>query len=227
MKVSSFRTLEKLGRMRLSPSFFMRDFLYSEIANFHGIPNIPDDPDLAIDVGRRLCEELLEPLNATFGRLAIRSAYRSPAVNALVNREGHNCASNERNYGRHIWDRLDANGCRGATACVVVPWFADRYAEGADWRSLAYWIHDHLPYSQLQFFPKRAAFNISWHERPQRAIYSFIKPLGYLLRGEMATGAYATQYADFPELKKPPIKREKLHLGAPAKRARLRASAKE
>ena len=32
----------------------------------------------------------------------------------------------------------------GATACVVVPRFADRYAAGADWRSLAYWIHDHL-----------------------------------------------------------------------------------
>jgi len=25
----------------------MRDFLYSEIANFHGLPYIPDDPDLA------------------------------------------------------------------------------------------------------------------------------------------------------------------------------------
>jgi hypothetical protein len=38
--------------VRLSPSFFMRDFLYSEIANFHGIPNIPDHPDKAIEAGR-------------------------------------------------------------------------------------------------------------------------------------------------------------------------------
>jgi hypothetical protein len=88
-------------------------------------------------------------------------------------------------------------------ACVVVPWFADRYARGADWRSLAFWIHDHLPYSRLQFFPKLAAFNIGWHERPVRTIYSFIRPAGYLLRGEPATGAYATHYSDFPELKKP------------------------
>jgi len=36
----------------------MRDFLYSEISNLHGIPNIPDDPDLAIEVGKHLCEEL-------------------------------------------------------------------------------------------------------------------------------------------------------------------------
>ena len=38
----SVRSLEELGRVRLSASFFMRDFLHSEIADFHGIPNIPD-----------------------------------------------------------------------------------------------------------------------------------------------------------------------------------------
>jgi hypothetical protein len=71
------RSAEALGRVRLSRSFFMRDFLYSEIANVHRITNLPDDPDLAIAAGRRLCEDLLEPLQATFGRIAIRSAYRS------------------------------------------------------------------------------------------------------------------------------------------------------
>jgi hypothetical protein len=162
------------------------------------MPNVPDDPKLAIHVGQRLCEELLEPLNATFGRIAVRSAYRSPTVNALGNEKGHNCASNEKNYASHIWDRRDAAGFCGATACVVVPWFADRYAEGADWRSLAYWIHDHLPYSRLQFFPKFAAFNISWHERPVRSIYSYVKPLGYLLRGSEQAGSFAEHYAGFP-----------------------------
>ena len=79
------RSAERLGRVRLSPSFFMRDFLYSEIANMHGITNLPDDPDLAVAAGTRLCEEVLEPLQATFGRIAIRSAYRSPALNAYGN----------------------------------------------------------------------------------------------------------------------------------------------
>jgi hypothetical protein len=199
-KIRTVRALEQLGRVRLSQSFFMRDFLHSEIANFYGLPNIPDDPTLAIEVGRRLCEDLLEPLNATFGRIAIRSAYRSPTVNAFGNAMGHNCASNEKNYARHIWDRRDAAGFCGATACVVVPWFADRYALGADWKSLAYWIHDHLPYSSLQFFPKRAAFNISWHERPARAIYSFIRPAGYLLRGNEPAVTHPEHYPDFPPL---------------------------
>jgi len=47
----------------------MRDFLYSEIANVHRITNLPDDPQLAIAAGKRLCEELLEPLQATFAVL--------------------------------------------------------------------------------------------------------------------------------------------------------------
>jgi hypothetical protein len=140
---SSVKSLEELGRVRLSASFFMRDFLHSEIADFHGIPNIPDAPDLAIAAGRKLCEQLLEPLQATFGRLAIRSAYRAPAVNEFGNRHGLSCASNLRNYGRHIWDRRDAMGAMGAMATVVVPWFADRYRDSADWRAVAWWIHDH------------------------------------------------------------------------------------
>ena len=61
-KPGSVKSLEDLGRVRLSENFFMRDFLYSEVANLYGIPNIPDDPDLAIETGRALCENLLEPL---------------------------------------------------------------------------------------------------------------------------------------------------------------------
>ena len=197
-KSHSVASLENLGRVRLSKSFFMRDFLYSEIANFHGVRNIPDDPELAVANGRRLCEELLEPLQDTFGRIAVRSAYRSPEVNRLGNEKGYNCAVNERCYASHIWDHLDADGCRGATACIVIPWFADRYEQGTDWRAMAYWIHNHLPYSRLCFFPSLCAFNINWHERPKREISSYIEPKGLLLRGEPPHGKYASWYQGFP-----------------------------
>lgn len=197
----SVDALEKLGMVRLSRSFYMREFLYSETANFHGRQNIPDDPDLAIEVGRRLCEELLEPLNATFGRVAIRSSYRSCDINQFCNKQKYGCAKNEANYAGHIWDRLDSDGLKGATACVALPWFTDRYAKGADWRALAYWIHDHLPYSELQFFPAICAFNISWHEKPKKSIQSFIEPKGYLLREANAPSGHSELYADFPPLR--------------------------
>jgi hypothetical protein len=86
----TYAQLETLGRERLSAHFFMRDFLYSEIAAWHGLRNMPDFPDKAIAAGRMLCTELLEPLQAKFGMIHIRSGYRSPAVNEFGNQHGLN-----------------------------------------------------------------------------------------------------------------------------------------
>lgn len=69
---TSVASLTKFGRVRLSKSYFMRDFLFSEIAAIHGLPNLPSGPDLAIIAGTRLCEDLLEPLQEAFGRIAVR-----------------------------------------------------------------------------------------------------------------------------------------------------------
>ena len=209
----SVDTLTKLGRERLSRHFFMRDMLYSEIANLHGIQNIPDDPNLAVEAGKRLCEELLEPLHATFGHVSIRSAYRSIAVNEFGNsmqlkkKKGYNCAGTKENYSRHIWDKRDAEGCMGAMACIVIPWFVDRYKEGkgTPWQALAWWIHDHLPYSEMQFFPALAAFNLGWHERPARSIRSEIPPeRRFLTKPGMPNhcGDHSSEYPGFPELRK-------------------------
>jgi len=176
--------LTDLGRVRLSKSFFMRDMLFSEVAMIHGLNNAPDDPDLATKAGTRLCEDLLEPLQDHWGRLAIRSAYRSCEVNGFCNemqrrkKAGYTCASNESNYARHIWDRLDANGHMGAMACVVVPSFWEQHQERGDWRIMARWIHEHLPYSSLHFFPKYWAFNIGWNQKPERLINSYAEPAG-------------------------------------------------
>lgn len=200
--ITSYEALDKFGRVRLSKHFFMRDFLYSEISNVYGIPNFPENPELAVEAGKRLCEELLEPLNATFGRIAVRSAYRSLAVNSFGNEKGHNCASNESNFAHHIWDKPDENGKIGATACVVIPWFMDKYADGADWRSLAYWIHDHLPYSELEFFDGKGmcSFNLNWHEIPKKNIRSWMTPR-VLLKDAQDQKGFADWYADFPQLK--------------------------
>lgn len=192
------RALEEFGRTRLSNSFFMRDFLYSEIAAINGFQNLPDDPGLAIAAGKRLCEDLLEPLQRQFGRISVRSAYRSPEVNRFGNANKLNCATNERNFAGHIWDRRDDNGHMGATACVIVNRFIPYYERTGDWEALAWWIHDHLPYSDMEFFPKFAAFNLQWHEAPTRSIYSFIPPRrGRLTKPGMAnwTGRHEEAYA--------------------------------
>ncbi|MCJ8517970.1 hypothetical protein ABID21_000499 [Pseudorhizobium tarimense] len=199
-KPNSMKGLEDLGRVRLSENFFFRDFLFSEIAVSYGISNVPDDPDLAIEAGRRLCEELLEPLQATFGRLHLRSGYRSAAVNEFGNRRGLNCSTNAASAADHIWDMRDADGCMGATACIVVPWLIDHCHEEGDWRKMAWWIHDHLPYASLCFFPKLWAFNIQWHERPVRRITSYAQPRGVLTKPGMANhaGDHSLHYHGLP-----------------------------
>ena len=201
-KPQSMKGLEELGRVRLSKHFFLRDFLFSEIAAVHGIPNIPEDPDLAIESGKHLCEELLEPLQATFGRLHIRSGYRSRQVNEFGNRNDLNCATNAHTAADHIWDMRDADGCIGATTCIVVPWLIDNHQREGDWRKLAWWIHDHLPYASLCFFPKLWAFNIQWHERPVRRIMSYAAPRGVLTKPGMANhgGDHSGLYEGFPAL---------------------------
>ena len=196
--INSVKQLEDFGRIRLSESFFMRDFLFSDIAAIHGLSNVPDNLELAQSAGERLCQDLLEPLQNAFGRLAVRSAYRSCTVNAFGNEKGFNCGSNERNYASHIWDRKDAEDRMGATACVVVPSFYDRFHQDGDWQKLAWWIHDHLPYSSVYFFPKQNlwAFNIRWREEPERKISSYARPKGILTKEGMANhgGSHAAEW---------------------------------
>ena len=114
--------LEDVGCIRLSKSFFMRDFLYSEISQIEGVQNIPDDPALAVLAGESLCKHVLEPLQEKLGRISIRSAYRSCAVNSkgAENRNQYRCSRNEANYAGHIWDKKDLNGHMGATGCIAV-----------------------------------------------------------------------------------------------------------
>lgn len=197
----SMWSLETLGRVRLSKYFYMRDFLYSEISNIHGVPNIPPDPELAIANGRALCNELLDPLEETFGRVAIRSGYRSPTLNGYGNAHQLNCAANNNPIECHIWDRGSGQEAIAGTS-LAIPWFVDQYENGRDWRDLAWWIHDHLPYSEAWFFPKLAAFNLAWRPEPLRTISSYIAPKGMLLRAgnvpEENVSVRRQRYADFP-----------------------------
>ena len=47
-KVSSIDKLEELGRIRLPKTFFMHDFLYSEIANWYDASDFSNHPNIAI-----------------------------------------------------------------------------------------------------------------------------------------------------------------------------------
>ncbi len=169
---NTFWKLDKLGRVMLSKHYQMRQFLHSEIGEANGIPNIPDDPDIAIEAGKRLCEHILEPLTEQFGPLIIRSGFRCARLNAFGAEKGLGCRGNEANHAYHIWDHRDADGHMGAAACIIVPRFNAGDTDLKTWEDLAWWIDANLPYHRLTFFKRDFAFNIGWHEEPQQVIYS-------------------------------------------------------
>lgn len=187
--ISNYAALEKLGRVRLSEHFFMREMLYSSIGDYFGIPNYPENPELAVQAGSKLCQELLEPLREKFGHVVIRSAYRSPKVNHYGNKNGLNCSSNENSAANHIWDLHDNNGNMGACATIQIPWFIARQNEVGQWTDLAWWIHDHLPYNSQFYFNQNGTLNLSWRENPEKWIRSYINPRGYLTQKGMENWA--------------------------------------
>ncbi|MCJ8280834.1 MAG: hypothetical protein MJK14_13350 [Rivularia sp. ALOHA_DT_140] len=95
----------------------------------------------------------------------------------------------------------------GATACIIVNSFIPYYTKTGDWTALAWWIHDNInSYAEMVFFPKFAAFNISWSENPKvsKWIYSYIKnphtgKKGYLTKQGMDnfTGSHQQFYQDY------------------------------
>lgn len=183
MTQHSVAELNDIGRVRLSQNFFMRDMLYSETSNVHGVPNIPADVSLAIEVGQQLAGKILEPLRHAFGHISIRSAYRSPTLNAFCHERyklGDTacwCTDNDSNAARHIWDRADDAGYLGATATVVVPGYLDHYERTRDYQPLGWWIRDNVPdYAEVTFFKPLCAFNIRWYEGPSEKTISYLDP---------------------------------------------------
>lgn len=204
--IDSVDALNRYGRERLSEHFFMREMLYSEVSNVHGVPNIPEDPSLAVDVGRTLCREILEPLRKAFGHVSLRSAYRSPTLNGFCNERfvaGDTacwCTDNSMNAARHIWDRRDEAGFLGATATVFLPGYLDYYERTGDHASLAWWIVDNVPgFAEIFFFKQLCAFNIRWYEGPsEKAVWLLDPPNRTLLtkQGEPGfAGDHSALYA--------------------------------
>ncbi len=116
----------------------------------------------------------LEPCN-TFA--APRSGPRSAhAASTSRQRARPQLRPQRTNYGAHIWDGGTLRDT-SAMACVAVR--GCRFLSHGATRAIVA-IHDHLPYSVAEFYPKLGAFNISWHERPQRRIDSYIATEGHV-----------------------------------------------
>lgn len=70
--------------MQLSPNFALPEFTRSEMARRNQVYNLPRDVSEIANL-KALCDRVLEPVRALFGRpVIITSGYRSAALNRLV-----------------------------------------------------------------------------------------------------------------------------------------------
>ena len=173
-KPQTVKALEELGRVQLSPSFFMRDFLYSEISQIERIPNIPNNPDLAIKVGKKLCVEILEPIQNKLGKISIRSAYRSPKVNDKgANIIQYNCAMK-------IVTLIFVGKTKMVKRVLLASLehsLSDYYEQTYHWQALAWWILIFLHTPQCYFFP---SFDALDKISAQKKFKSYIAKSGLL-----------------------------------------------
>ncbi|QUT07902.1 DUF882 domain-containing protein [Sphingobium phenoxybenzoativorans] len=108
--------------MNLSPNFTVEEFQKSQTALRKGIPNVMGPAEIA--AAKLLCEKVLEPLRAHYGRpIVLSSGYRSPALN------------------KAIGGAVTSQHAKGQAADFEIP--------GLDNYSVAKWMEAHLNYDQL------------------------------------------------------------------------------
>ena len=108
---------------RLSDHFTLEELCKSQTAERHHLNNVPSDPEIVENL-RAVCEKILEPVRANFGKpFSPSSGYRSPKLNKLVNGS---------KSSQHL---------RGEAADFEVPGVANF--------DLATWIEQNLPFDQL------------------------------------------------------------------------------
>jgi zinc D-Ala-D-Ala carboxypeptidase len=140
--------------MNLSEHFPLAEMTFSQTAVRKGIGNNP--PPQAVVALEKLCENVLEPVRAHFGKpVRISSGYRSQALNKAVGGSG------------------TSQHCFGEAADIVVP--------GVDNLRLAKWIEANTPFDQVimeggwvhvSFGPRNRRQALTAHFSGGRATYS-------------------------------------------------------
>ena len=108
--------------MQLSPHFTLAEMTQSQTASRRGIRNVPGDAEIrALTL---LCEKVLEPVRAHFGKpVIVTSGYRSPRLNTAIG------------------GSANSQHCKGEAADIIIP--------GVHVLDVAQWIQRNLRYDQL------------------------------------------------------------------------------
>ena len=147
-------------------------------------PTFPTIPTWRSRPAPGSAKKCLEPLWARFGRISIRSAYRSPAVNDFGNKHNLNCGQQRKQLCRPHLGPARRRGPHGRDApAIVVHAFLPYYQRTGHWEAIAWWVHDHLPYDEHGILPQTRRLQRAAGATARRCsrIYSYIPPRRGLL----------------------------------------------
>lgn len=194
------REYEALARTRLSKNFILRDFLFSTEAAAQGLSNFPEHPELVIAAGGTLCQQVLEPVLAQFGRFAIVFGYQCrQAVEARMPKSRR---SNLRSSNPHQYDR-QTFGDNVYARVDILPFCVEDRAVGR--QEFGQWLMMNLDIDLLMQWTGRNVFCITISPEPRRVWIEWGNPKHGGQRQQVLMGADYWQeiYPHLPESKRP------------------------
>ncbi len=164
LAIPSAREYEALAKVRLSQNFILRDFLFSTDAVSRGHSNFPEDPDMVIKAGKALCEQVLEPILAQFGKFAITFGYQSrQGVEFSWSKEKREAKGH--NSNPHMWDRKSW-GEQVYCRVDILPFCVE---DGLiDRHEFGHWLMHNLDIDLLMQWTSSNCYCISINPKPRR-----------------------------------------------------------
>ena len=154
---------ETLARTRLSKNFILRDLLFSSEAAALGFNNFPEHPQLVIAAGRALCETVLEPVLAHFGRFAITFGYQSREASEAGSLKSS--SSNPRSSNPHQWDR-QTFGTEVYARVDILPYCVED--QQVSRHEFGHWLMHNLDVCLLMQWKRSNVFCITISPKPRR-----------------------------------------------------------
>jgi hypothetical protein len=192
---------EALASVRLSKNYLLRDFLFSTECAARGFTNYPEDPEMVIRAGRALCEKVLEPVLAKWGRFAILFAYQSrQGIEygwSQAKRE-----ANPRSSNPHMWDRKTWGDSEYARIDILPYCVEDGEVSKYEF---GHWLMHNLDIDLLQFWTRSNGSCITISPKPRRCWIEWGDPKKGEPRQTFIWGTHYWQhiYPALPENERP------------------------
>lgn len=199
------KAYDKWTRTRVSKNFILREFLYSSRADYFGVSNKPSDmPEQVVKSAKALCEQVLEPILAKFGKFFITYGYQSRKIlDTLYPTNAPKSSS------PHQWDRGTFGSDIYARVDIVPVCVEDGEVTHEEFLE---WVIYNTPADLLMFWRKTNTFCISIAPTPRRVALEWVQ----MGKGEGGSNKITYIGADFWKNVYPTLDQDKKPLHAPS-----------